>query len=163
MQFSNLIEDKVHAVHCEVVKTFEHIIPDVVSRFRESCIIPKLLFFAGFNNKQKTPQLRRELAECLFAAYRALNGLVIDAQIVKRYVIPGLNALLNDAPMMESSFKTKLSAMISTMEVAVSEEPVQFPSGVAGTSSSRSTGSGNPTALWNKFVETLEHAGKPKN
>jgi hypothetical protein len=139
LQLTQLFENSSNAMKCEVIRTIARIVPDAKPSFRDHCLLPMLAQAAHLNNKQKNQTQRKELAEEIYSGYRALNGIVLESAIVKKHVLPGMSTLLNDAPVMDSNFKSRLQTMIASMETSVSEGPDEFPVSILPPSSSSSS------------------------
>eukprot|EP01104_Vermistella_antarctica_P009958 TRINITY_DN2626_c0_g1_i1.p1 TRINITY_DN2626_c0_g1~~TRINITY_DN2626_c0_g1_i1.p1 ORF type:complete len:1221 (+),score=334.34 TRINITY_DN2626_c0_g1_i1:256-3918(+) len=118
-QFDLIMDDSSAAISGEVVLTFGQIIPNVKANFRDAYLLPKLVEMTKLNNHNKDTTGRTEMAQRLFESYRAFNGCLLSAGVIRDGILPGLKYLLKDASLLDPSYKAMIQSMIKDMTAAL--------------------------------------------
>jgi hypothetical protein len=115
----------------QLIRTYGKILPSITPGFRDSFVLKQLGRLCKYTLEDEDTKRQKELAETLYDAYRALNGMSIGRDALRNHVIPGLKLLQKTGEALPQDKRTVLSNMISVME--------QYTSGSSSGGSSASS------------------------
>jgi len=138
---TQFIEDQPkYRVILEIVKTFALITPRVSQAYRDAFIVKKLVSLAKYASEyDEDSKKQKELAECLFKAFRALYGSTIPKEVVRESLLPGLKYLEKTIEIVGNEVKAQLIQMITNLEAITKDQPL--PSAAAAGATPMSPGS----------------------
>lgn len=123
LQFDSFFSDPNRVYAYETLKLLSSIIPKVDATFRDKYILPKLYNIGKENNSNTNISDRKEIANLLFNAYKALNGCLLTKSQIITFIKPGLENLLNDCDVAgDVNFKNTLTRMLKDINAAVPTE-----------------------------------------
>ncbi|XP_076109472.1 RAB11-binding protein RELCH homolog [Mytilus galloprovincialis] len=134
MQFLTFMDDSAyrdeHKVHLELIHTLARVGPNTEPKFREEFILPRLAAMASANNHMAEEKKKREIALELFEAYSSMSCCVMNDQLVRETMLPGLRCLQHDmvqiAPEHEEVIQSMIRDYETKMELSRSDRSSSF-------------------------------------
>jgi len=105
----------------QLIRTYGKILPSITPGFRDSFVLKQLTRLSKYALDDEDSKRQKELAELLFDAYRALNGMSIGRDALKNHVIPGLKYLQRTNEALPQDKRNIVNNMVSVMEQHTSQ------------------------------------------
>lgn len=128
----------------QLIRTYAKILPSITPGFRDSFVLKQLVRLSKYAVDDEDNKRQKELAENLFDAFRALNGMSIGRDALRNHVIPGLKQLQKIGEVLPQEKRNIVNSMITIMEQATSSS-AHSQSAPPTSSSSGSGSSANAT------------------
>lgn len=146
MQFLSFMDDSAyreeHRVHVELIHTLARVGPNTEPKFREEFILPRLAAMASANNNLTDEKRKREIALELFEAYSSMSCCVMNDQLVRETMLPGLRCLQQDmvniAPEHDEVIQSMIRDYENKMELSRSDRSSSFGQTAGGSDDMKS-------------------------
>jgi len=141
-QFEALINENNHDLNMQLLRVFVDIVPkpsaqptyrDIVTYtpqqlFRDTFMLPQVVLMNKRNNDNQNVDRRAELALRLFDVYQTIITNELSKDAITRYVIPGMNYLVDDSKLLkDSNYKAEILKTLQTLEQAVGTSTTREP------------------------------------
>jgi hypothetical protein len=120
----------------QLIRTYGKILPSITPGFRDSFVLKQLVRLGKYAVDDEDNKRQKELAENLFDAFRALNGMSIGRDALRNHVIPALKHLQKIGEVLPSEKRNVVNNMINVME--------QMTAGSSSSSAAASSNGGTP-------------------
>jgi len=130
----------------QLIKTYAKILPSITPGFRDSFVLKQLVRLGKYTVEDEDTKRQKEMAEALFDAYRALNGMSIGRDALRNHVIPGLKNLQKIGEVLPQEKRNIVNNMIGVMEQITASSTSSSSSSTASTTATTSaSGSASST------------------
>ena len=100
----------------QLIRTYAKILPSITPGFRDSFVLKQLVRLGKYAVDDEDNKRQKELAENLFDAFRALNGMSIGRDALRNHVIPALKHLQKIGEVLPAEKRNVVNNMINVME-----------------------------------------------
>lgn len=146
----------------QLIKTYAKILPSITPGFRDSFVLKQLVRLGKYTVEDEDTKRQKELADAMFDAYRALNGMSIGRDALRNHVIPGLKNLQKIGEALTLEKRNVVNNMIGVMEQITASSGSSSGSSSATASTATSSASTTPRrSLGDKDVPAANPSAAP--